>query len=219
MATTFHSVCARLLREHAQREQGSRTGCSAAWGCMSDQRVKDALAYLTLLVNPADAQAFRRAIQSPRRGIGPATANVVVTRAREEWNGDLILACARVDEIDGVRSGEARQRLTAFGEGMSAARRDIELGRSLGHAVLAAVMLDGGLVHHYEQRRDTSPDAAARRDAERVLEDLRSLKDRLILTHVRTRAGRDTSGPSRFLYEAGVLSRPTAWIRADRDSR
>ena len=33
-------------------------------------------------------------------------------------------------------------------------------------------------------------------------------KDRLILTHVRNRAGRDTAGPSRFLYEAGLLSRP-----------
>jgi hypothetical protein len=33
-------------------------------------------------------------------------------------------------------------------------------------------------------------------------------KDRLILTHVRTRGGRDTAGPSRFLYEAGLLSRP-----------
>jgi DNA helicase-2/ATP-dependent DNA helicase PcrA len=41
--------------------------------------------------------------------------------------------------------------------------------------VLAAVMLDGGLVRHFEQRRDTSANAAARRDAERVLEDLRSL--------------------------------------------
>jgi DNA helicase II / ATP-dependent DNA helicase PcrA len=272
-------------------------------GLYERAEVKDALAYLTLLVNQADAQAFRRAIQSPKRGVGPATANHIVTRAREALNGDLILACARVDEIDGVRSGEARQRLTAFGEGMIAVRRDIELGRSLGHAVLAAVMLDGGLVHHYEQRRDTSPNAAARRDAERVLEDLRSLcraaqvfeqeqgpratlrdflehaaglhaqelgagedrrvtvstihrskgteatlvivlgceeqllpswqslcspdpealceerrlfyvaatraKDQLILTHVRTRAGRDTAGPSRFLYEAGLLSRPT----------
>jgi DNA helicase II / ATP-dependent DNA helicase PcrA len=34
-------------------------------------------------------------------------------------------------------------------------------------------------------------------------------KDRLILTHVRTRGGRDTAGPSRFLYEAGLLSRRT----------
>jgi DNA helicase-2/ATP-dependent DNA helicase PcrA len=52
-------------------------------GLYERSEVKDALAYLTLLVNSADAQAFRRAIQSPRRGIGPATANHVVTRARE----------------------------------------------------------------------------------------------------------------------------------------
>ena len=32
-------------------------------------------------------------------------------------------------------------------------------------------------------------------------------KDRLILTHVRTRAGRGTAGPSSFLHEAGLLGR------------
>jgi DNA helicase II / ATP-dependent DNA helicase PcrA len=32
-------------------------------------------------------------------------------------------------------------------------------------------------------------------------------RDRLILTHVHTRSGRDTAGPSRFLYEAGLLDR------------
>jgi DNA helicase-2/ATP-dependent DNA helicase PcrA len=202
-----------------------------------------------------------------------------------------------------VRSSEARQRLVVFGDGLDEVRRDIRSGRSLGHVVLAVVMLDGGLVHHYEQRRDTSANAAARRDAERVLEDLRSLcraaqtfeeqhgpgaslsdflehaaglhaqeldagedrrvtistihrakgteatlvillgceeqllpswqslaspdpetlceerrlfyvaatraKDTLILTHVRTRGGRDTGGPSRFLYEAGLLRQLT----------
>jgi DNA helicase II / ATP-dependent DNA helicase PcrA len=268
-------------------------------GLYERTEVKDALAYLTLLVNSADAQAFRRAVQSPRRGVGPATASLIVTRAREELSGDLILACARVDELDGIRSGDARRSLAAFGEGMSAVRADMQAGRSLGHAVLAAVMLEGGLVHHYEQRRDTSPNAAARRDAERVLEDLRSLcraaqtfeeqhgapaslgeflehavglhaqelgvgedrrvtvstihrakgveatvvillgceerllpswqslgsadpealceerrlfyvaatraKDRLILTHVQVRGGRETAGPSRFLAEAGLV--------------
>jgi len=193
--------------------------------------------------------------------------------------------------------------MTAFGEGMSAVRDEMRAGRSLGHVVLAAVMLDGGIVQHFEQRRDTSANAAARRDAERVLEDLRSLcraartfeeehgaaaslgdfleqasglhahelgagedrrvtvstihrakgteaalvillgceeqllpswqslaspdpealceerrlfyvaatraKDGLVLTHVRTRGGRDTGGPSRFLAEAGVLVQPT----------
>jgi hypothetical protein len=51
----------------------------------------------------------------------------------------------------------------------------MEAGRSIGHVVLAAVMLEGGLVQHFEQLRDTSTNAGARRDAERVLEDLRSL--------------------------------------------
>jgi DNA helicase-2/ATP-dependent DNA helicase PcrA len=272
-------------------------------GLYERSEVKDALAYLTLLANPADAQAFRRAIQSPRRGIGPATAHLMVTRAREKNLGDLALACANARDIDGIRSAEARRRLSSFGEGLVSIRQEIEEGRSLGHVVLEVVMLDGGLVQHFEHRRDTSANAATRRDAERVLEDLRSLcrgaqtfeeqhgaraslrdflehaielhaqelgagqdrrvtvstvhrakgteaavvillgceeqllpswqsissldpeaiaeerrlfyvaatraKDRLILTHVHTRAGRETASPSRFLYEAGVLSRPT----------
>ena len=35
-------------------------------GLYERAEVRDALAYLTLLVNPADAQAFARAVQSPR---------------------------------------------------------------------------------------------------------------------------------------------------------
>src|SRR5436309_11535279 len=37
------------------------------------KEIKDALAYLRLVVNPADDVAFRRAIQAPGRGIGRAT--------------------------------------------------------------------------------------------------------------------------------------------------
>ena len=268
-------------------------------GLYERAEVKDALAYLILLVNAADAQAFRRAIQSPRRGVGPATGNQVVTRAREDTDGDLLLGCARAGELDAVRSSRVRQHLVTFGDGLRRIRDQMEAGRSLGHLVVAAMMLDGGLVQHFEQRRDTSANSAARRDAERVLEDLRSLcraaqafeeqhgpaaslrdflehaaglhaeelgagedrrvtvstihrskgaearlvvvlgceqqllpswqslaspdpealceerrlfyvaatraKDTLILTHVATRGGRETSGPSQFLYEAGLL--------------
>ena len=42
-------------------------------GLYERTEVRDALAYLTLLDNPRDAQAFRRAIESPRRGVGAAT--------------------------------------------------------------------------------------------------------------------------------------------------
>src|SRR6202035_2474166 len=235
-------------------------------------------------------------------GIGPATVRVAVTRAREEHDGDVLRAALLARQIDTIRSREARDQLARFGEALTAVREEIRSGRSLGHVVLATAMLEGGLVQHFEQRRDRSRNAAARRDAERVLEDLRSLcraaqvfeqehgastslrdflehaiglhaqeigagqdrrvtvstihrakgteatlvillgceeqllpswqslaspdpealceerrlfyvaatraKDRLILTHVRTRGGRDTAGPSRFLYEAGLLRRP-----------
>ena len=43
--------------------------------------IKDALAYLTLLVNPADTIAFQRAVNSPRRGIGDTTQGRLVAYA------------------------------------------------------------------------------------------------------------------------------------------
>jgi DNA helicase-2/ATP-dependent DNA helicase PcrA len=53
-------------------------------GLFERSEVKNALAYLTLLANPTDAQAFRRVVSSPRRGIGPATANQSRARARSK---------------------------------------------------------------------------------------------------------------------------------------
>ncbi len=137
--------------------------------------VRDALAYLALLANAADAQAFRRAIGSPKRGVGPASANRVVALAREMHGGDLIAASTHAEQISGIRTAAVRDRLARFGAGLQRVRGDLRAGRSIGHVAVAAVMLDGGLVAHHQQRRDTSPDPEQRRDAERVLEDLRSL--------------------------------------------
>ena len=124
--------------------------------CTSAREVRDALAYLTLLVNPRDAQAFRRAIQSPRRGVGPATANLVVTRARESRGGDLIAASAGAAAIERVPSAAARGRLVQFGVGLQSVRAELDSGRSLGHVAIAVVTLPGGLVAHHEYVRDHS---------------------------------------------------------------
>jgi DNA helicase II / ATP-dependent DNA helicase PcrA len=43
--------------------------------------IKDALAYLTLLVNPSDTVAFGRVVNSPRRGIGQTTQARVIGHA------------------------------------------------------------------------------------------------------------------------------------------
>ncbi len=144
-------------------------------GLYERTEVRDALAYLTLIENPLDAQAFRRAIGSPRRGIGAATVTKLVAWAREHHHGDLIAASARADELDGVRSAGARMRLVEFGIGLERIRSELAAGRSIGHIVIATVTLPGGLVRHHQHQRDHTPDPDRRRDAERVLEDLRSL--------------------------------------------
>jgi DNA helicase-2/ATP-dependent DNA helicase PcrA len=144
-------------------------------GLYERTEVRDALAYLTLIQNPVDAQAFRRAIGSPRRGIGPATVTKLVAWGREHDGGDLIAASARAAALEGIRSEAARVRLAEFGSALDQVRTELAAGRSIGHVVIATVTVPGGLVRHYQHQRDHTPDPDRRRDAERVLEDLRSL--------------------------------------------
>ena len=161
--------------QHALAHHGIPHRVLGSLGLYERTEVRDALAYLTLLVNPCDAQAFRRAIASPRRGIGPATVSRLVAWAREHHRGDLIAASANAGMFERVSRGAARERLVQFGAGLDHVRAELESGRSLGHVVIAVVALPGGLVRHYEHLRDHSPNPERRADAERVLEDLRSL--------------------------------------------
>jgi DNA helicase-2/ATP-dependent DNA helicase PcrA len=144
-------------------------------GLYERTEVRDALAYLTLIHNPLDAQAFRRAIGSPRRGIGAASVTKLVAWAREHHAGDLIAASARADELEGIRAQAARHALCECGAALEQIRGELAAWRSLGHVVIATVTMSGGLVRHHQNVRDHTPDADRRRDAERVLEDLRSL--------------------------------------------
>src|SRR3954467_2538280 len=43
--------------------------------------IKDAMAYLTLLVNPSDVVAFQRVVNSPRRGIGDTSQGRIIAQA------------------------------------------------------------------------------------------------------------------------------------------
>ena len=64
--------------------------------------------------------------------------------------------CASAHALSEIRGQSARERVAAFGEGLERIRGQMRAGRSLGHVVLEAAMLPGGLVEHYELRRDTA---------------------------------------------------------------
>jgi DNA helicase II / ATP-dependent DNA helicase PcrA len=72
------------------------------------KEIKDALAYVRLAVNPTDDVAFRRAIQTPVRGIGPAT----LARLEEARAGRGLLAVAA--EPPAAITGKARRSLEEF---------------------------------------------------------------------------------------------------------
>jgi DNA helicase II / ATP-dependent DNA helicase PcrA len=76
--------------------------------------IKDAVAYLSLLVNPADLVSFTRIVNSPRRGIGNTTQGRLASHANTTglpiWE-----VIERVEEVPGL-SGAAIKSVTRFYE-------------------------------------------------------------------------------------------------------
>ena len=65
--------------------------------------IKDAIAYLSLLANPADAVSFARIVNSPRRGIGQTTQARLLSHANT----------TRRRHLGGVRAARPRSRRSA----------------------------------------------------------------------------------------------------------
>jgi DNA helicase II / ATP-dependent DNA helicase PcrA len=86
--------------------------------------IKDAVAYLSLLVNPADQVSFSRVVNSPRRGIGNTTQGRLASHANTTglpiWE-----VMERVEEVPGL-SGAAIKSVGRFHETMEGLRDRVE---------------------------------------------------------------------------------------------
>ena len=76
--------------------------------------VKDIIAYMRVIVNPADTVSIKRVINVPRRGIGVATVQKIEDFTYEEGI-PLFEAIQRVGEISTLNSG-AKNKVRAFAE-------------------------------------------------------------------------------------------------------
>jgi DNA helicase-2/ATP-dependent DNA helicase PcrA len=76
------------------------------------REIRDLMAYLRLLANPSDDEAFRRAVGAPRRGIGDTTVEWLAERARLE--GIALFTAATRPEITGDMRPAARTALAGF---------------------------------------------------------------------------------------------------------
>jgi DNA helicase-2/ATP-dependent DNA helicase PcrA len=89
------------------------------------EEVKDALALLSLLVNPRDEVAFRRIVNKPTRGVGAATVGRVAEEASagSTADGNLFTAAQRLLPM---LSKKARSGLEAFWEAIEAGRAALD---------------------------------------------------------------------------------------------
>ena len=76
------------------------------------KEIKDVIAYLRVIVNPADDVSLKRIINVPKRGIGPATIEAL-ERAAVEMDDSIFGVAIDLDK-NGVLSGRTAARVKSF---------------------------------------------------------------------------------------------------------
>ncbi|MGH7614893.1 MAG: ATP-dependent helicase [Gemmatimonadales bacterium] len=104
MAVMYRTNSQSRSFEEAFRMRGVPYRLVGAVSFYERREVKDVLAYLRLIANPADDQAFARVVNVPRRGVGETSLTVLAGAARR-WKMPLLEAARAADRIEGLRPG------------------------------------------------------------------------------------------------------------------
>jgi ATP-dependent DNA helicase UvrD/PcrA len=128
--------------------------------------IKDAVAYLSLLANPADQVSFSRVVNSPRRGIGNTSqarlASYANTAGLTIWE-----VMERVEEVPGMGAA-AIKAVGRFYETMDLLRARVDAAEPVAE-LLAAVLSETGYIEALEAERTV--------EAEGRVENLEALRE------------------------------------------
>ncbi len=112
--------------------------------------IKDAVAYLSLLVNPSDQVSFSRVVNSPRRGIGNTSQNRIAAYANTTglpiWE-----VVGRIEEVPGMGAA-AIKALSRFHELIESLVERAERGAAVAE-VLEATLRESGYLEALEAER------------------------------------------------------------------
>ena len=112
--------------------------------------VKDAVAYLTLLINGQDAVSFQRVANTPRRGLGQTSLSRVLTHA-QTTGVSIWEAAANPEAVPGLGKAAVKS-LGRFMETMEGLRQRHQQGVPIGD-LLDAVIHESGYVEWLENER------------------------------------------------------------------
>jgi DNA helicase-2/ATP-dependent DNA helicase PcrA len=131
--------------------------------------IRDAIAYLRVLVQPADDLAFERIVNVPKRGVGDTTLRTMHERARTAQVS--LYAATEMLLSDGSLRGKLRESLGGLLRGFQGWRAMLE---GEGHVVTLATLLDeSGYMAMWQA--DKSPEAPGR--MENLKELVRAMAD------------------------------------------
>ncbi|MBI4543247.1 MAG: UvrD-helicase domain-containing protein [Gemmatimonadetes bacterium] len=151
-----------LVRTNAQtrafEEELRRSGVPyrvvGAVGFYERREVKDLVAYLRLLVNPDDDEAFVRAVSVPRRGIGE-TSLVALDDCAKQRGWSLARTAGAAGRVPGLRP-QVRESLERFAAELAAQARD--LGALQPAEALRALVERLGYERYLLEEDDTRPE-------------------------------------------------------------
>ncbi|AOM41602.1 DNA helicase II [Xenorhabdus hominickii] len=113
------------------------------------QEIKDALSYLRLVANRHDDSAFERVVNTPTRGIGDRTLDVVRQVARDQqktlWESSLLLI---QEKVLAGRAASALQRFIELIEALETETQEMPL-----HVQTDRIIRDSGLWAMYQQEK------------------------------------------------------------------
>ncbi|MCA7000725.1 DNA helicase II [Dickeya solani] len=151
------SECAILYRSNAQSrvleeallQQSLPYRIYGGMRFFERQEIKDALSYLRLMSNRNDDAAFERVVNTPTRGIGDRTLDVVRQTARDRqltlWQATRALL---QEKVLAGRAAAALQRFLELVDALASDTADLPL-----HVQTDRVIRDSGLWSMYEQEK------------------------------------------------------------------
>ncbi len=114
MAVLYRTNAQSRALEEAFRRAGVPYRIIGAISFYDRREVKDLLAYLRLVANPADDEAFLRAAQVPKRGLGESSLAILVEAARR-WSKPLLATAHAAELVPDLRPN-VRENLRRFGQ-------------------------------------------------------------------------------------------------------
>jgi DNA helicase-2/ATP-dependent DNA helicase PcrA len=156
------------------------------------QEIRDAIAYLRVVANPASDLALERIINTPKRGLGDTTVGFLVQTARSQRTSLLnaIRMLVETEELKPRQRSTLRDLLAQFDNWS-------ELARTMDHAELAQQILDeSGYTGMWQA--DKSPDSPGRlenlKELVRSMEEFENLSG--FLEHIALVTDRDSAEAS-----------------------